>query len=155
MTTVSPAISGSGRTAADPQAAARSRRAARLAHPLTVGTAVSVAVGYVAAVDPNRPGHYPLCPVRALTGYYCPGCGGLRAVHDLTHGHLQAALSANLLVVLAIPVAIIFWGIWARARLRRQPLALRIPSWILCSIPVVLIVFGVLRNLPGMTGLAP
>ena len=29
-------------------------------------------------------------------GFYCPGCGGLRAVNDLTHGDVGAALSSNL-----------------------------------------------------------
>ena len=37
-------------------------------------------------------------------GFYCPGCGGLRAVHDLTHGDVGAALSSNILVTLLIPV---------------------------------------------------
>ena len=41
-----------------------------------------------------------LAEFHAMTGLWCPGCGGLRAVHDLTHGHLVTALHENALVVL-------------------------------------------------------
>ena len=47
---------------------------------------VAVALATLATVDPNQPGHYPTCPFLATTGFYCPGCGALRAVHDLLHG---------------------------------------------------------------------
>ena len=42
-------------------------------------------------------------PSTPLTGLYCPGCGGLRAVNDLTDGHVGAALSSNILVDAADP----------------------------------------------------
>ena len=28
------------------------------------------------------------CVLHNLTGYYCPGCGGTRAIHALLHGHI-------------------------------------------------------------------
>ena len=40
----------------------------------------------------TSPGHYPTCPFLAITGWYCPGCGSLRAVHDLLHGDLAGAV---------------------------------------------------------------
>jgi hypothetical protein len=36
--------------------------------PWTVLAGVAAVAGYVAAIDPNRPGHYPTCPFLALTG---------------------------------------------------------------------------------------
>ncbi|MEU4834953.1 DUF2752 domain-containing protein [Streptosporangium sp. NPDC023615] len=84
----------------------------RVAVPVSLGIAAAAAVAFVAAVDPNEPGHYPPCPFLVLTGLYCPGCGGLRAVHALAHGDPPAALGLNPLVVILIPVVVALWGRW-------------------------------------------
>ena len=44
-----------------------------------------------------------------MTGAWCPGCGSLRAVNDLTHGDVLAAASSNLVLVLALPVLALLW----------------------------------------------
>jgi hypothetical protein len=102
------------------------------------------ACAYVTVVDPNRPGHYPVCPVYALTGLYCPGCGSLRAVHDLFTGDLAGALHCNLLLVSFLPVA---FGIWLRTAVlgRPQPALPRRTGIVLA---VLLAVWVVARNLP-------
>ncbi len=38
--------------------------------------------------DPERCGFYPICIFHQSTGLLCPGCGSLRAMHQLLHGHL-------------------------------------------------------------------
>ncbi|NCB93838.1 MAG: DUF2752 domain-containing protein [Clostridia bacterium] len=35
---------------------------------------------------------YPPCIFHALSGAYCPGCGGTRAVLELLHGHVLRSL---------------------------------------------------------------
>ncbi len=46
--------------------------------------------------------HYlPPCVFHTLTGYYCPGCGGSRAVTALLHGHLLRSLYYHPFVVYA------------------------------------------------------
>ena len=55
------------------------------------------------AHDPANSMFYPPCPFRALTGFYCPGCGTLRALHQLLHGHLVAAFWLNPLAALLLP----------------------------------------------------
>jgi len=112
-------------------------------------------LGYLAMFDPNRPGHYPACPFLFLTGYYCPGCGGLRALHDLIHGQLAAAWSENLLVVLAVPVVVALWLDWTRNRLWGKRNRLYIPAWVAWSALVLVLAFWGLRNLPEMHWLAP
>ncbi len=65
--------------------------------------------------DPHRGGSWGYCPWLLLTGTYCPGCGGLRAVNDLTRGDLAAAASSNLLLVGSLPLLLVAW--WCRRML--------------------------------------
>ena len=62
--------------------------------------------------DPHEQGAWGLCPFHAMTGLWCPGCGSLRAVNDLTNGDLLGALSSNLVLVLALPLVALWWGRW-------------------------------------------
>jgi hypothetical protein len=118
-----------------------------------------VAAGYLAVVDPNQPGHYPSCPILFVTGRWCPGCGGLRALHDLLHGQVMAAASANLLVVAMVPVTLVLWARWAFTRSAVIDTESRpdrsVPPWLLWSGLGVILLFWVLRNLPATAWLAP
>ena len=58
---------------------------------------------YVFSFEPGKTGFFPLCPFRLLTGLTCPGCGSTRAMHQLLHGHIQAAFMLNPLFVIALP----------------------------------------------------
>jgi hypothetical protein len=115
----------------------------------------------VALRDPHVPSSYGVCPFLALTGLYCPGCGSLRALHDLGAGDLAGAFGHHALLVPAI-VLLAAWAVWtwlpvpAAERVERVvaavPVVRRIPwAW---TILAVLPVFTVLRNLPG-SALAP
>ena len=55
--------------------------------------------------DPHVQGTWGICPTKAVLGIECPGCGGLRAVNDLTNLQLVDAISSNLVFVAAIPRA--------------------------------------------------
>src|SRR6266404_4011355 len=45
--------------------------------------------------SPQEHSFYPRCPFYALTHHYCPGCGATRAVAELLHGHVAAAVHFN------------------------------------------------------------
>lgn len=49
------------------------------------------------------PNLIPKCPVYLLTGLYCPGCGGGRALYSILHGHILTALDFNPMFVLLLP----------------------------------------------------
>jgi hypothetical protein len=146
------------RTTLDPTSAApsgddgrRVRLARALRGPGAVAGAALGGLAYLAVVDPNQPGHLPLCPFKALTGLDCPGCGSMRALHDLTHGDVLGALDHNVLVVLALPFLAWRWWAWtARARSGRPGPQRLAPAWVLWSLVGVLVVFWVVRNLPGI-----
>lgn len=127
----------------------------RTAAPAVAATVVG-ATAWVAAVDPDRPGHYPVCPFHALTGLWCPGCGSLRAVHALTHGDLTAAVHRNVLLVAALPLVAYAWVDWLRSTGgRRSGARLRVRTGQGYALVGLILAFGVLRNLPEFSFLAP
>ena len=121
--------------------------------PLAVLAAVAAALAYVAAVDPERPGHYPGCPFLLVTGWYCSGCGTLRAVHALTHGDVATAVDRNPLAVCAAAVLPWVWLRWWRQRASGTPTV--VPGWVVWGALAAVCLFGVLRNLPTLRILAP
>src|SRR5436190_6689321 len=47
------------------------------------------------AFDPAVTHFLPLCPLYAMTGLACPGCGLTRGFHALFHGDILTALDYN------------------------------------------------------------
>ena len=95
--------------------AARPTRSERMLGPaLTLGGLAAATVA-LHVRDPHVSHSWGLCPLYALTGVYCPGCGGLRGVNDLSDGHVGAAASSNLLMVVAIPFVVFLLARWTWA----------------------------------------
>jgi hypothetical protein len=129
------------------RAAGQSRYWTRLLAPAGALAAAVAAVTFIATVDPNEAGHYPTCPFLALTGWQCPGCGTLRMIHALAHGHLGTALSFNPLSFVSLPILCIGWVRWTAALVAGRPvrrLAKPTPIWALLGI---VILFWIGRNL--------
>lgn len=120
----------------------------RLAVPAGVLAAVLGAFAYVGTVDPNQPGHYPVCPLLRYTGLYCPGCGGLRGAHALVHGDFATALTDNALAVVGYLVLGVVWIVWVVRSVRGRPLRIDLGPVHLWSVGALLLVFTVVRNLP-------
>lgn len=115
-----------------------------------LGVAVfTVGTGFVAYFDPSAHQFFPVCPLFALTGFACPGCGLTRGFHALFHGDVLTALDFNLLT----PVwAVIFFYVAVSmvllaARGKGLPMWPKWPRFMFAFL-AVLLVFGVLRNLP-------
>jgi Protein of unknown function (DUF2752) len=130
---------------------------ARLVPPLAVGAVVAAATAAVAIRDPHVPGSWGVCPWLVLTGTYCPGCGGLRAVHDLTHLHIVDALSSNAVVVMGCVLAVAGWAVWLGAawRGRTGDWSRWVKPWMAYACVTALLLFSVLRNLPVGAWFAP
>ena len=107
--------------------------------------------------DPHQGGSWGYCPWLVLTGTYCPGCGGLRAVNDLTNGDVVGAASSNLMFVASLPVVA---GWWLRTVLDRWRGLMR-PSdprrQVLLAVMVLglALLFAVVRNTGLGAWLAP
>ena len=134
----------------------RSRRR-RLVGPIAALVGSVAALAYVGMVDPNQPGHYPLCPTRAIFGVDCPGCGLLRGTHDLVTGNLAGALDHNVLLIAIVPLAIVVWVRWFQRSWRGTRPAVTYEQFrrrnaLMIGALVVVLVFGVVRNLVPYLG---
>lgn len=116
----------------------------RLYGALAGGALLLGVLAYIGLVDPHRPGFlFPPCPFLALTGLYCPACGGLRMTHDLLHGDFAAAVTDNVFLLVGLPLLLV----WMIVRWRCGK------SWadtpVLIAILVTAVTWTVVRNLPG------
>ncbi len=99
--------------------------------------------------DPATSGLFPPCPLRYLTGWYCPGCGSLRAMHQLLHGNLRAAWSLNPLTVLLSPFLAYGTASYVLFEIRGQHLPRPfLPAVWIRALCAVIILFGIARNIP-------
>lgn len=98
---------------------------------------------------PAEHAFYPRCVFHALTGLECPGCGGTRALYCLLHFHLAEALHYNALVTLLSPLALgwfVFW--YFRVCISGRPPAFSLPRPAVVFLYVLVLLFGITRNLP-------
>ena len=95
--------------------------------------------------------HLTICMFHTLTGLHCPGCGMTRAAWLLLHGQIGASLRMNpffipLMVLLgwmAVANGLPYLGF----RSFLPPLRLR--AWHAIAALAILIVFSIVRNIPG------
>jgi hypothetical protein len=105
-----------------------------------------------------RPGSYaiyPVCHFYSLTGLHCPGCGSLRALHELLHGNLIEAVRLNALLLLCLTVFVFLVARYVLAAVRRQRAFFTVRAVWLWTFLCAAVAFSVLRNLPGFAWLAP
>ena len=107
--------------------------------------------------DPHQSGSWGYCPWLMLTGTYCPGCGGLRAVNDLTDGDVVGAASSNLLFIASLPLIAAMWGRSVVGRWRGVTRRLDPQKTLTYAVAFLLLalVFAIVRNLPFGAWLAP
>jgi hypothetical protein len=118
-------------------------RVRRYVVPAT-GLALAGTLTYIGLADPHRPDSvFPPCPFKLLTGWNCPGCGGLRMVHDLLHGDLAAAVVDNVFLLLGLPAL----ALWVLGRRSRGKSVVNTPMIVITMVLVV--GWMVVRNLPG------
>lgn len=89
------------------------------------------------------------CVIYELTGLYCPGCGMGRASLALLHGDFLGAVKNNPFIFLVVLIGVYFiakmidWAVSGKNHIDKY-----IPPKVLIGIFIVLMIYGVLRNLP-------
>ena len=132
----------------------------RRAAPIACGGALAASAAFLATHDPGSAGsRYPTCVFHQMTGLWCPGCGLTRGTYQLLHGHVGAALSYNIFTPVAVLAIVAVWVAWLRVSWGAVPMRVpkRTARWLAIILPVVVIAYGVLRNLPvePLKALAP
>lgn len=116
---------------------------------LALGSLLALAGVLLFVFDPAHHAFYPVCLFKKMTGYDCPGCGGLRSVHELLRGDLWRAFQLNAMVVVALPLLAVWtvlrWRNSSREGHRPRSRSTLLWAWLLVA---TVVTFGVLRNLP-------
>ena len=94
-----------------------------------------------------------LCIFNSFTGYYCPGCGATRAVISLFRGQLYQAFRYNSIIFIDIPI-ILFLGIFEKL-FGNNKIIKCISNIVLIILLIITIMYGVLRNIPSFSYMAP
>jgi hypothetical protein len=113
-----------------------------------VAAAVVAGAALLYRYSPQEYWFYPRCPFYALTHHYCPGCGATRAVAELLHGHIAAALHFNAAVTLLMPVLLWYFGRMYWTAVRENHIEWpQVPEWSSRATLALVLIFAVVRDI--------
>ena len=102
-----------------------------------------VALGVlVSRFPPAQYSFYPVCPIHALTGLQCPGCGATRALAALVRGEFGLAFGLNALFCAVVLPGFILWLVVSM----RKGRWVGVPAALVYGFAVVTVAFTVWRN---------
>ena len=108
----------------------------------------TIGAGVVWYFNPSNVNFLPVCPLYSMTGLACPGCGLTRGFHALFHGDVLTALDYNALIPVFAVVLGFFFLSMVSVAVRGRGFAVSVLSpKLLTGVLVLLLVFGVVRNL--------
>lgn len=93
------------------------------------------------------------CPFHKFTGLYCPGCGVTRLLFSLIKLDFYQAFRYNPLVFILLILGLIYLII--KTILKKLNIYITIPNYIWCILIMIVIIYGILRNIPEFSWLAP
>jgi uncharacterized membrane protein HdeD (DUF308 family) len=126
-----------------------------LRHPWTLSTlltGVTFVTALLVVFDPATTWWFPSCPFFAVTGWLCPLCGSLRAVHALLQGAPRTAWALN-----PMTTAGLLAGVAAVVADAAHPARARCLEWLArrcfsARALALVVFFGVCRNVPTFAG---
>lgn len=122
----------------------------RLGGPLLVGALAGCVCAAVWGGDPTTPGGLlPVCPMKALFGVDCPGCGTTRMLYCVLHGDLLSAARFNAVTLVGLAFFVVAYLTWTYGRIvGRQIVSWQHHRWAAVVALTLLMLWFVVRNLP-------
>lgn len=119
-----------------------------------IALVLSIGLGYAFFVQ--KTGISVPCMFYKVTGFYCPGCGVTRMCLSLMKGDLIRAFHYNMGIMICLPI-LVWIGFqemisYVKEGKRKKKRRNEILLWLMLG---GLLLFGVLRNLPSFSWLAP
>lgn len=96
---------------------------------------------------------YIPCPIKELTGFYCPGCGITRMFFSILCLDFYQAFRYNPLLFIAIIPSIFLYIDYLNNK--EKSIYKKIPQKFWYFLIIILLIYGVLRNIPIFSFLAP
>lgn len=95
------------------------------------------------------------CLFHLLTGYYCPGCGGTRAVRYLLHGEIWKSIQYHPLVPYIAVVAIVesFRLMAAYTKKKTVRYEKRYEMLVWCGVAIILVNWGIKNYMLAVKGI--
>lgn len=100
--------------------------------------------------------HIP-CLLKKFTGYYCSGCGITRCLFSIIEGNYYEAFCYNRLVFLMLPFIFIsvIYIIYLYVFNRKDKVIKKIPNVVWFFVVMLVVGFGVIRNIDFFSYLQP
>lgn len=93
------------------------------------------------------------CVFYEITGLYCPGCGITRLCLSLFEGDIYQAFRYNPIIFIDLPILFILFVL--NIFLKNNKNIKKITDVIIIFLAAITIIFGVIRNIPIFSFLAP
>ena len=97
------------------------------------------------------------CMFHQITGFYCSGCGASRALRSILHFDFYQALRYNAIFTLCLPLFAVYFGGLSISYIRfgKDRVSEKISMKIIYIFVAAALVYGILRNIPAFSFLAP
>lgn len=116
---------------------------------ISVPSVVAVLLFLVATHDPEHSSLFPPCVFYEISGWFCPGCGSTRMLHQMLNGNIGSAFGLNPATFMLLPaVSYDLARRWTRLCFRVALPGTTIPSWAIRGFLWTYLAFWFLRNVP-------
>ena len=97
------------------------------------------------------------CLFHQITGYYCPGCGITRCLFSLLERKIYQAFMYNQLVFILLPFIILYFIYTTYVYIfnKKNTIINKIPNYMYIILLIIVISYGIIRNLDFFPYLRP